>query len=41
MVETSLDELVVSEGGAGMSEAAVDMVTTVTVVASLYDEVVL
>ena len=41
VVETSLDGLVVSEGGAEMSEAAVDMVTAVTVVVSLYDEVVL
>ena len=38
VVETSLDGLVVSAGGEGMSEAAVDlMVVTV----SLYDEGVL
>ena len=41
VVETSLNELVVPEDGAGMSEAAVDMVTIATVVESLYDEVVL
>ena len=40
VVETSLDGLVVSAGGEGMSEAAVDMMVT-TVVVSLYDEVVL
>ena len=37
VVETSLDDLVVSAGGEGMSEAAVDLMA-VTVVVSLYDE---
>ena len=40
VVETSLDGLVVSAGGEGMSEAAVDLMV-VTVVVSLYDEGVL
>ena len=40
VVETSLDDLVVSAGEEGMSEAAVDLMV-VTVVISLYDEEVL
>ena len=41
VVETSLDDLVVvSAGGEGVSEVAVDL-TVVTIVVSLYDEGVL
>ena len=40
VVETSLDGLVVSEGGEGESEVAVDLMVA-TVVVSLYDEGVL
>ena len=40
VVETFLDDLVVSAGGEGMSEAAVDLMVA-TIVVSLYDEEVL
>ena len=40
VVKTSLDDLVVSAGGEGVSEAAVDLMVA-TVVVSLYDERVL
>ena len=41
VVETSLDGLVVSEGGEVVSEVAVDLMVATVVVVSLYDEEVL